>query len=320
MRKNRKNQEENLPKSKQNIWTGYGNFGYSDKALSALERGQYDQLTGRDPVYRTSQDQTKPAKQNVVPALEGITRSDAWQSSFGRKKSGVDTANARSKYEQRIGHVTPDMAQKNLSNKGYSSTHKDIDFSKLDDIELSYLEADEMRRDDERAKQERHRGVKAGSPADKYYTWLDSLDNIDTKEDKIARSQRYIDKYGASRDEVIDAYKQYKEGLERQKRIEHPYLEGLKDFPSALRRGLEQGAAWASNLAFPNSDLDQMLHSDTALFVRAQIVLFQRIKYLALCHIAAEIPVDLLNRADTRDNAPLGSVSSKLAHCFEKQA
>ena len=81
----------------------YG-VGYSKDSLDALMRGQYDQVTGRDPKYNTSQEQTQQVKN--LPVLEGIATPSAnndWQSSFGRKNN-VDTMGARQKYAERIGY------------------------------------------------------------------------------------------------------------------------------------------------------------------------------------------------------------------------
>ena len=76
-----------------------GSRGYSQEALKRLETGTYK---GRKQQYRTSQDQVKAAPktiQNKVPALEGMTRSPSFD-----QTGHVDTANARARYEQRIGH------------------------------------------------------------------------------------------------------------------------------------------------------------------------------------------------------------------------
>ena len=83
-----------------------GGVGYSQDALDALMRGQYDQLTGRDPKYRTSQDQLNQARS--LPILKGMETPSSsvnndWQSSLSRKNN-VDTVGARQKYADRIGY------------------------------------------------------------------------------------------------------------------------------------------------------------------------------------------------------------------------
>lgn len=72
-------------------------LGYSDEALKALSSGTYDQLTGRDPKYRTSREQTQQPRQ--LPVLEGLTRSNDWESSFGHDKN---TLNRASQYQQNL--------------------------------------------------------------------------------------------------------------------------------------------------------------------------------------------------------------------------
>ena len=86
------------------LLTDRSGVGYSQPALDALNAGKYDQLTGRDPKYRTSSEQVKQSKE--LPVLEGIkmqptTSNNDWQSSFGRRNN-VDTMGVRQKYAQRI--------------------------------------------------------------------------------------------------------------------------------------------------------------------------------------------------------------------------
>ena len=83
-----------------------GGIGYSQDALDALMGGQYDQLTGRDPKYRTSQEQLEQSRS--LPVLKGVelpksSVNNDWQSSFGRRNN-VDTMGARQKYANRIGY------------------------------------------------------------------------------------------------------------------------------------------------------------------------------------------------------------------------
>lgn len=83
-----------------------GSLGYSKEALRRLETGTY---RGRKQQYRTSEDQLKAAPKKV-PALEGMTRSPSFD-----QTSHVDTARARAKYEQRIGHTSVGRTTPNQS-------------------------------------------------------------------------------------------------------------------------------------------------------------------------------------------------------------
>lgn len=101
MARKRKDQEE------QKIFSlNGGGLGYSQKGLDALIAGKYDQVTGRDPKYRTSQEQLEQSRS--LPVLKSIeppksSVNNDWQSSFGRRNS-VDTMGARQKYANRIGY------------------------------------------------------------------------------------------------------------------------------------------------------------------------------------------------------------------------
>ena len=86
-------------KKDQDSWNR--SLGYSDKALKALSSGTYDQLTGRDPEYNTSKEQTQQSKS--LPVLKG-TSTPEWKSSFSTRNY-VDTDRARQKYASRIGYT-----------------------------------------------------------------------------------------------------------------------------------------------------------------------------------------------------------------------
>lgn len=78
-----------------------GSVGYSKQALEALERGTYGKTTGRQAQYRTSQEQTQPAKK--VPALEGMTRSPEITNSFGKtQNNNEDLLRKASQYQQNL--------------------------------------------------------------------------------------------------------------------------------------------------------------------------------------------------------------------------
>lgn len=102
-------------------------LGYSDEALKALSSGTYDQLTGRDPKYRTSQEQTQQSRQ--LPVLEGLTRSNDWESSFGRKK--VDTVGARQKYAEKNNYKPIGTS---LSNEDAELLYKTFDRNRLSSV------------------------------------------------------------------------------------------------------------------------------------------------------------------------------------------
>lgn len=60
-------------------------LGYSEESLRALERGKYDQLTGRDPKYRTSQQQTNQVKE--LPRVKNMTKATPVNVSLSTKPS-----------------------------------------------------------------------------------------------------------------------------------------------------------------------------------------------------------------------------------------
>jgi len=232
-----------------------GNVGYSQAALKALNEGTYSKINTRKVTKRTSEEQVYKA-----PKIENKVNTQTTVPTL----KGIDTTRARKNYEKRIGHVTNDVEQRNLSNRGYSSSRKKIDFSGLSGLEEETLNAASKQRQEQRKADEKRRSYKAGSPAAKVSNWIQSLSKPNEK-DEIASRQYYIDRYGASKDEVIDAYEQFKEARERSKRETKPFIEGLKDFPSALERGVTTAAGTLAKVAFPNSDLEKMLNSDTAL-------------------------------------------------------
>lgn len=88
-----------------------GSAGISQKALEALERGTYGQLTNRQAKYRTSQEQTQAVPKSV-PALEGMTRSPE----FSGHKSYVDTDRARAKYAKKINYTPFTLEKTQTSN------------------------------------------------------------------------------------------------------------------------------------------------------------------------------------------------------------
>lgn len=74
-----------------------GSIGYSQAALDKLNAGTYGRDIGskRQVQYRTSQEQTQQSRQ--LPVLEGLTRSNDWESSFGH-----DKLNRASQYQQNL--------------------------------------------------------------------------------------------------------------------------------------------------------------------------------------------------------------------------
>ena len=223
------------------------------EALKALSSGTYDQLTGRDPKYKTSGEQTLANTQSLVPALDGIygnvsSNTPAWESSFGKR--GVDTVGARKKYEQRIGHVTDDVAARNLRNRGYSGSYTDFDFDNIDAIEKEALGTAYKRREDARR-----------ANATRETDLLGFLRREQEESDDETR-RYFANKYGASFNDVMDAYGRYLEKQKRQQREDHPWIEAVKDIPSAFERGISSAAGWAAHTAFPYSDLDKWLNNE----------------------------------------------------------
>lgn len=76
-----------------------GGVGYSQAALDKLNAGTYGRDIGskRQVQYRTSQEQTQPSRQ--LPVLEGLTRSNDWESS---SEHGKNTLNRASQYQQNL--------------------------------------------------------------------------------------------------------------------------------------------------------------------------------------------------------------------------
>jgi len=76
-----------------------GSVGYSQAALDKLNAGTYGRDIGskRQVQYRTSQEQTQQSRQ--LPVLEGLTRSNDWESSFGHDKN---TLNRAAQYQQNL--------------------------------------------------------------------------------------------------------------------------------------------------------------------------------------------------------------------------
>lgn len=76
-----------------------GSVGYSQAALDKLNAGTYGRDIGskRQIQYRTSQEQTQQSRQ--LPVLEGLTRSNDWESSFGHDKN---TLNRAKQYQQNL--------------------------------------------------------------------------------------------------------------------------------------------------------------------------------------------------------------------------
>lgn len=74
-----------------------GSVGYSQAALEKLNAGTYGRDIGskRQVQYRTSQEQTQQSRQ--LPVLEGLTRSNDWESSFGH-----DKLNRAAQYQQNL--------------------------------------------------------------------------------------------------------------------------------------------------------------------------------------------------------------------------
>lgn len=248
------------------IYKNSGSVGYSQAALEKLNAGTYGRDIGskRQMQYRTSQEQTQQSRQ--LPVLEGVIAnepsSQEWESSFGRNKSngiGVDTGRARRKYEQKIGHVADDF--RNLRNRGYESSYNTIDFSNISNTDTELLESALSKRESQRKRNEKLRTYAPDSVGAKVLNWEQSLLDVDPL-DEIAERQAYINTYGKSKDEVLDAYEIYKETKERKEREEHPIKAGLKDIPSAPTRALANAAGIISREFFPYSDLDQIANSD----------------------------------------------------------
>ena len=86
--------------------------------------------------------------------------------------------------------------------------------------------------------------------------------NARRKGKQYGTNEAYYKRFGMSADEVLDQYEKYMKGKEREKAEKHPILTALKDVPSALDRSYAGAAGTLAKMAFPNSDLDEVLNSD----------------------------------------------------------
>lgn len=104
---------------------GEGNY-ISDEAWAAMNAGTYGRDIGskRQVQYRTSQEQTQQSRQ--LPVLEGLTRSNDWESSFGRNK--VDTIGARQRYAEKNNYKP---IGKSLSNEDEELLYNTFDRNRL---------------------------------------------------------------------------------------------------------------------------------------------------------------------------------------------
>ena len=212
-----------------------GSWGYSQESLAELERGVYGRTTNRKSRYNSSSEQTRQAHE--LPALEGMASKEIWESNYGKNRKSpntVDTRSARRKYEQRVGHFADDA--RNLRNQGYGSSYTNIDFSGISDLDRDVLDAALARRENEK-------NITAlNSPSD---------------EDRIAEAQSYIDKYGHSKEDVLNAYQIYKASQEREARETTPFKAGLKDFRSAPDRGIANAVKYLGHNFLPDSDIEK---------------------------------------------------------------
>lgn len=99
-----------------------GGVGYSQAALAKLNAGTYGRDIGskRQVQYRTSQEQTQQSRQ--LPVLEGLTRSNDWES------NKVDTVGARQKYAEKINYKP---IGRSLSNEDEELLYKTFDRNRL---------------------------------------------------------------------------------------------------------------------------------------------------------------------------------------------
>lgn len=100
-----------------------GGVGYSQAALDKLNAGTYGRDIGskRQVQYRTSQEQTQQSRQ--LPVLEGLTRSNDWESS-----NKVDTVGARQRYAEKINYKP---IGRSLSNEDEELLYKTFDRNRL---------------------------------------------------------------------------------------------------------------------------------------------------------------------------------------------
>jgi len=229
-----------------------GGVGYSQDALDALMKGQYDQLTGRDPQYRNAEDQIKQSRS--LPVLKGIETptssvNNDWRSNFS-------TDRARRNYERRINHITPEVEAQNLRNRGYEGSFKNYDFSDYDKM----LE-------------EQHGfdfgifGNPGAGELNKLGSLFPDIPNLEFYRDHPEAvtpeaRQKVINKYGVPLEDVMPAYERYVEAFNQRYAEEHPYKTSLEDIMSAPDRALSSAVGELAHMAFPNSDLDQMLNSE----------------------------------------------------------
>ena len=224
-----------------------GSLGYSKEALRRLETGTY---RGRKQQYRTSEDQVK-AVPKPVPALEGMTRSPSFS-----------TESARQKYERRIGHVSPDVEKRNLSNRGYESSRSNFDFSTNNPYGNVALDVD---LDALKRRQELTEYNKTHDPdsfVSRWRNWTGTNGGMDDEIFSDANRQKYIDTYGAPMEEVLAAYEQYKNDQENKDREKHWFRTSVEDWKTAPDRALASFAGELSHAAFQDSDLDKIANSD----------------------------------------------------------
>lgn len=100
-----------------------GGVGYSQAALNKLNAGTYGRDIGskRQVQYRTSQEQTQQSRQ--LPVLEGLTRSNDWDSS-----NKVDTVGARQRYAEKNNYKP---IGRSLSNEDEELLYKTFDRNRL---------------------------------------------------------------------------------------------------------------------------------------------------------------------------------------------
>jgi hypothetical protein len=100
-----------------------GGVGYSQAALDKLNAGTYGRDIGskRQIQYRTSQEQTQQSRQ--LPVLEGLTRSNDWESS-----NKVDTVGARQRYAEKNNYKP---IGRSLSNEDEKLLYKTFDRNRL---------------------------------------------------------------------------------------------------------------------------------------------------------------------------------------------
>lgn len=100
-----------------------GGVGYSQAALDKLNAGTYGRDIGskRQVQYRTSQEQTQQSRQ--LPVLEGLTRSNDWESS-----NKVDTVGARQRYAEKNNYKP---IGRSLSNEDEELLYKTFDRNRL---------------------------------------------------------------------------------------------------------------------------------------------------------------------------------------------